>query len=130
MGTAHRDMEKEERLVAFCKGAPDVLLALCSQEMLGEEPRPLTAERRAEIVADNEDLAGEGLRTLGVAFRLLPADAVPGDVVDERVEQDLVFLGLIGMIDPTREEARNAAARARRAGLRLLIIPGDHPMTN
>src|SRR3546814_5456353 len=97
--------------------------------MVGEEPRPLTAERRAEIVADNEDLAGEGLRTLGVAFRLLPEDAVTGDVVDERVEQDLFFLGLIGMIDRPGEEARNAAARARRAGIRLMMITGDHPMT-
>src|SRR3546814_15249873 len=122
MGTAHRDMEKEERLVAFCKGAPDVLLALCSQEMVGEEPRPLTAERRAAIMADNEDLAGEGLRTLGVAFRLLPEDAVTDETVDERVEQDLVFLGLIGMIDPPSAEEKGAAAAARSAGPRLVRV--------
>lgn len=134
MSTIHSDAEKEKRLVAFTKGAPDVLLARCSQELVGEEARTLTAERREEILANNEDLAGEGLRTLGAAFRLLPKDA-PGDeapggkAFDERVEQDLVFLGLIGMIDPPRDEARNAVARAKGAGIRPMMITGDHPKT-
>ena len=59
----------------FTKGAPDVLLARCSHELVGEEARPLTDARRAEILATNEELAGEALRTLGVAFRSLPKDA-------------------------------------------------------
>ena len=129
MSTVHSDAEKQERLIAFTKGAPDVLLARCSQELKGEETRALTAERRAEILANNEDLAGEGLRTLGVAFRLLPKDAFEQEVVDERVEQDLVFLGLIGMIDPPRDEARDAVARATSAGIRPMMITGDHPKT-
>ena len=102
MSTIHTDAERQERLLAFTKGAPDVLLARCSQELVGEEIRPLTAERRAEIVQMNEELAGEALRTLGVAFRSLPKDALEAEEVDERVEHDLVFLGLIGMIDPPR----------------------------
>jgi Ca2+-transporting ATPase len=64
----------------------------------------------------NEALAGEALRTLGVAFRVLPAGALERDEVDERVEQDLVFAGLIGMIDPPREEAKQAVPARRRPG--------------
>ncbi|HET9489982.1 MAG TPA: cation-translocating P-type ATPase [Methylomirabilota bacterium] len=129
MSTIHTDARAAERLLAFTKGAPDVLLARCSRELFGETIRPLTAERRREIQATNEALAGEALRTLGVAFRSLPSDGFQRDEVDERVEQDLVFLGLIGMMDPPREEAREAVARARRAGIRPLMITGDHPKT-
>jgi len=85
--------------------------------------------RRAEILKVNEELAGEALRTLGVAFRALPAAAFEADEVDERVEQDLVFAGLIGMIDPPRAEAKEAVARAQAAGIRPIMITGDHPVT-
>ena len=128
MSTVHSDAESEGRLLAFTKGAPDVLLARCSRELVGGEARPLTEARRAEILAANEDLAGEALRTLGVAGRSLPKDAA-GDAFDEGIEQDLVFLGLIGMIDPPREEAKAAVARARGAGIRPIMITGDHPKT-
>jgi Ca2+-transporting ATPase len=77
----------------------------------------------------NEKLAGEALRTLGVAFRSLPKDALMHKEVDEGIEQDLVFLGLIGMIDPPREEAKQAVARAKSAGIRPMMITGDHPKT-
>ena len=129
MTTIHTDAERQERLLAFTKGAPDVLLARCSRELVGEETRPLSDERRAEILKGNEELAGEALRTLGVAFRSLPADALKVNEVDERVEQDLVFAGLIGMIDPPRTEARKAVARAKAAGIRPIMITGDHPIT-
>jgi Ca2+-transporting ATPase len=129
MTTIHTDAQRQERLLVFTKGAPDILLARCSQELVGEESRPLTPERRAEILRSNEALAGEALRTLGVAFRALPADAFEGDQVDERVERDLVFAGLIGMIDPPREEAKEAVARAKAAGIRPMMITGDHPKT-
>ena len=75
MSTVHSDAERQERLLAFTKGAPDVLLARCSHEFAGEEARPLTESRRSEILTANETLAGEALRTLGVAFRSLPKDA-------------------------------------------------------
>ncbi|WP_424139964.1 cation-translocating P-type ATPase [Roseomonas chloroacetimidivorans] len=129
MSTVHSDAERQERLLAFTKGAPDVLLERCTHELVGEETRPLTAERRAAIVKSNEELASEALRTLGVAFRSLPRKPDGQEVLDERVEQDLVFLGLIGMIDPPREEAKEAVARARSAGIRPIMITGDHPRT-
>jgi Ca2+-transporting ATPase len=129
MTTIHTDAQRQERLLVFTKGAPDILLARCSQELVGEESRPLTVERREEILQSNEALAGEALRTLGVALRSLPAAAFEADEVDERVEQDLVFAGLIGMIDPPREEAREAVARAKAAGIRPMMITGDHPVT-
>ena len=131
MSTVHRDTE-EERLIVFSKGAPDVLLARCTHELVGPEYRPLTPERRTEILRANEGLADGALRTLGVAAHWLPDSSVERDdrgTVDPRVEQDLVFAGLIGMIDPPRAEAKDAVARARSAGIRSLMITGDHPRT-
>ena len=129
MSTVHSDAEHQERLLAFTKGAPDVLLARCSHEFAGVEARPLTESRRSEILAANETLAGEALRTLGVAFRSLPKEATGPKAIDEGLEQDLVFLGLIGMIDPPRQEAKDAVARAKGAGIRPIMITGDHPKT-
>lgn len=127
MSTVHDDASKE-RLIVFTKGAPDVLLARCSHELVGEEARPLTEERCAEIKAINEGLAEEAYRTLGLAFRSLPPDALD-QPLDERIEQDLVFLGLVGMIDPPRPEVKEAVARAKGAGIRPIMITGDHPKT-
>ena len=129
MSTVHTDAARHERLLAFTKGAPDILLGRCSHELVGSEIRPLRVERRAGILKINEELAGDALRTLGVAFRSLPKDAFKSEEVDERIEQELVFLGLIGMIDPPRDEARTAVARARAAGIRPIMITGDHPKT-
>ena len=129
MSTVHSDAEHKERLLVFTKGAPDVLVARCSQERVGEGKRPLTAERRAQLLKVNEELAGQALRTLGVAARELPADALQNQEVDEDIEHELIFLGLIGMIDPPREEAKQAVARARSAGIRPMVITGDHPKT-
>jgi len=132
MSTLHRDAEQQERWVVFTKGAPDVLLSRCSFEVVGDDRRSLTPARRAEMVQVNERLAGDALRTLGVAVRWLPHDAIAlphhaGGL--DHLEQDLVFAGLIGMIDPPRAEAKQAVARARGAGIRPLMITGDHPRT-
>jgi P-type Ca2+ transporter type 2C len=131
MSTLHRDVDQQDRGIVFTKGAPDVLLARCISEIVGDDRRPLTAERRAQILKDNETLAGEALRTLGVAARWVTTDLLAefSDQPDDRVEQELVFAGLIGMIDPPRAEAREAVARAKRAGIRPLMITGDHPRT-
>ena len=128
MSTVHSDAERQGRLRAFTKGAPDVLLGRCTHELVGEEARPLTAERRAAILASNEELASQALRTLGVAFRSLPKETGKDDL-DDDIERELVFLGLIGMIDPPRDEARTAVAQARAAGIRPIMITGDHPRT-
>ncbi|HVG96915.1 MAG TPA: cation-translocating P-type ATPase [Chloroflexota bacterium] len=125
----------QTRTVLFSKGAPDVLLTRCTHELVGEESRPLTDDRRRAVRAANEALAGEALRTLGIAFRTLPevpaAGAGDGDGagVDGEVEHDLVFLGLVGMIDPPRAEVGDAVQRARGAGIRPIMITGDHPLT-
>jgi Ca2+-transporting ATPase len=129
MSTIHSDAERRERLLALTKGAPDILLARCSHELVGEEARPLTAARCTDILKNNEELAGQALRTLGVAFRSLPKDASRQNAFDESIEQNLVFLGLIGMIDPPRAEAKDAVARAKGAGIRPIMITGDHPGT-
>jgi Ca2+-transporting ATPase len=131
MSTVHRQPERGERGIVFTKGAPDVLLTRCSAELVGEEPRPLTEQRRAEILRANEALAGDALRSLGVAGRWLPQGSVPSGREGslEHVESELVFVALIGMIDPPRPEAREAVARARGAGIRPLMITGDHPRT-
>jgi Ca2+-transporting ATPase len=131
MSTVHQDAEQPDHGIVFTKGAPDVLLARCNREMVGGERRPLTAARRDEILQTNEALAGQALRTLGVAGRWLTSDTFAEHQAhpDERLERDLVFAGLIGMIDPPRPEAKDAVARATRAGIRALMITGDHPRT-
>ena len=129
MSTVHTDTQRQELLVVLTKGAPDVLLVRCSQELVGEETKLLTEERRAQILATNEELAGQALRTLGVARRLVPKGELDREDIDEEIEEELVFLGLIGMIDPPREEAKHAVARAKAAGIRPIMITGDHPKT-
>jgi P-type Ca2+ transporter type 2C len=131
MSTIHRDTEQEHAGIVFTKGAPDVLLGRCDFEVFGDGRRPLTPGRRTELLRINEALAGNALRTLGVAARWLDAADLAAHAAnpDERVEQGLVFAGLIGMIDPPRPEATDAVARAKRAGIRPLMITGDHPRT-
>jgi magnesium-transporting ATPase (P-type) len=96
---------------------------------VGEGDRPLDEARRAAILKVNEEMAGQALRTLASAYRSLPRESFDRDEVDESVEQDLIFAGIVGMIDPPRDEARDAVARARSAGIRPLMITGDHPRT-
>ncbi|HLT92095.1 MAG TPA: cation-translocating P-type ATPase [Woeseiaceae bacterium] len=129
MSTVHADEEQGGRLLAFSKGAPDVLLGLCSHELAGGQEVPLDDARRQEILAQNEALAREALRTLGVAYRELPEDALAEGDAGERMEKNLVFAGLVGMIDPPRPEAQEAVRLARTAGVRSLLVTGDHPST-
>ncbi|MBZ2195049.1 cation-translocating P-type ATPase [Occultella gossypii] len=109
------------------KGAPDVLLGLCNRVQVGEEVVELTAQRRAQALADVEDLSAAALRTLGVAYRRL--DEKDDDVLDESDERDLIYLGVVGIIDPPRPEAAVAVREAQRAGIRTIMITGDHPST-
>ncbi|ABC82947.1 cation-translocating P-type ATPase [Anaeromyxobacter dehalogenans] len=128
MSTAHTDAQDPGRTMVFSKGAPDVLLARCTEERVGAGTRPLTPARREELGRAVDALAAEALRTLGVAYRALGRDAA-AEAVTEELEQALVFLGVVGMIDPPRPEARDAVARAKRAGVRPVMITGDHPAT-
>ncbi|MBL0156184.1 MAG: cation-translocating P-type ATPase [Bryobacterales bacterium] len=131
MSTVHEDEAAAGGRILFTKGAPGILLERCTQELAGQAARPLTVERRAEILRNTETLAAEALRTLGVAFRSL-APGKAGESAPEsakELEHDLVFLGVIGMLDPPRPEARAAVERARAAGIRSVLITGDHPGT-
>jgi Ca2+-transporting ATPase len=130
MSTIHSNT-RESGITVFTKGAPDVLLTRCTAELVGEDRRSLTPERRREILDVNDELAAEALRTLGVAVATLPPGSVPATNRGtlDHVERDLVFAGLIGMIDPPRAEAKEAVAQAKAAGVRSLMITGDHPRT-
>ena len=113
--------------VLWSKGAPDVLLGNCTSVRVGDTIEPLTDDRREHILAEINDLAEQAFRTLGVAYRLLETD--PGEDVDASHETGLVYVGTVAMIDPPRTEAKAAIAEARRAGIRVLMITGDHPAT-
>jgi len=128
MSTAHADPEDADRVIVFAKGAPDILLARCTEEQAGGAARALTPGRREEILHTVDELGSAALRTLGVAYRTLARSAVAGEL-SEDVEQALVWLGVVGMIDPPRPEAAASVVEARRAGVRPIMITGDHPVT-
>ncbi len=126
MSTAHTDARHPENLVLFSKGAPDVLLGCCARVRVGAAEQPLDEKRRAAILVSIDALAGEALRLIGCAYRRL-ADAGAAALSDG-AETELVWLGLVGMIDPPRPEAIAAVAVAQRAGVRVVMITGDHPV--
>jgi Ca2+-transporting ATPase len=119
--------EVEGRRVAFVKGAPDVLLADCTRVEVDGAARPLTDEDRRQIMAANNDLTGEAMRVLAVAYRDLPDEVKTIDI--ETVEKDLAFVGLVAMIDPPREEVKAAIRECTTAGIRTVMITGDHKNT-
>lgn len=127
MSSIEADAEREGELALMAKGAPDVLLALCTRERIGVADEPLGNERRRRILDEVDRLAGEGMRTLGVAYRQLHVTGSPGP--GEGLESDLVFAGLVGMVDPPRPEVRAAIREAHEAGIRVVMITGDHPRT-
>jgi Ca2+-transporting ATPase len=115
-------------LRAFVNGAPDVLLQRCTSLYAGGGIRPLTDHARKQIEAENAAMAGQALRVLGSAYRDLDHSPPEGLTVD-KVERELVFVGLTGMYDPPRQEARSAVAKCVSAGIRVVMITGDHPHT-
>lgn len=114
-------------LVAFTKGGPDVLLELCSRYYENGEVKALTDEVKQRLLDVNQGMAADALRVLGVAYRLW--DAMPGELTPEVVETDLVFVGFLGMIDPPRPEAKTAVLEAKTAGIRPMMVTGDHKAT-
>ncbi len=120
----HKDWD-----VIIVKGAPDVVLRLCSEYLaMDDKPAKMDDAARARILAANDTMTKDALRVLGVAYRI-EKDVPDGEIAPEDVEHDLVFAGLIGMIDPAREEVKTALALARKAGIRTVMITGDFPNT-
>ncbi|WP_022886127.1 cation-translocating P-type ATPase, partial [Glaciibacter superstes] len=127
MSTLHQ--EKTDRsLLLFSKGAPDVLLSSCTLLQVGEKTVPLTERLRQQAIDEVEALSAEAFRTLGVAYRVQNTADSSADV-DESLEHDLVYAGVVGIIDPPRAEAAEAISEAHRAGIRVIMITGDHPAT-
>jgi len=115
--------------VVAVKGAPDVVLKLCTQyQTMDDKAAPLTDEMRKSILAANDAMTRDALRVLGVAYRL-EKDVPDTDLTPEMVEHELVFVGLIGMIDPPRAEVKPALMKALAAGIRTVMITGDFPNT-
>ncbi len=125
MSTVHRDDAGAVFLLS--KGAPDILLAHCTRVQQGSDAVPLTDSRRAAALADVETLSAAAFRTLGVAYR----EAQSGSLakVDATEERDLVYVGVVGIADPPRLEAAEAIREAHAAGIRVVMITGDHPAT-
>ena len=123
MTTAHRLPEGGFRLIA--KGAPDVLIARCTQLLHGGEIRPLTGAMKAKLLSDNSCLAERALRVLAVAYR--DVSALPSD--DRESESQLIFCGLIAMEDPPRPGVKEAVTQCKRAGILPVMITGDHAAT-
>jgi len=113
--------------VAFTKGAVDQLLDICDRVWNDGRIEPLDAEWRERIEDANDGLAQEGMRVLGVAMRQL--DEVPEQADEDELETREIFVGLTGMIDPPRPEVREAVAKCRTAGIRPVMVTGDHPLT-
>nr|MDQ2694861.1 cation-translocating P-type ATPase [Pseudomonadota bacterium] len=126
MATFHRDADA---VLLYVKGAPDVLLAHASHGWREDRAVPLDAAARTAIAAANETLAGRALRVLAVAVRVLPAQGFDAGGDLSGYIDNLTFLGLAGIIDPPRAEAREAIALCRRAGIDVKMITGDHQRT-
>ena len=115
------------KFVQYTKGGPDVILARCTHYWENGEAKPMTEEKRAEIMAANKAMADKALRVLAAAKRDWAEK--PADNTAEYLEQELVFLGLTGMIDPVRPEVKAAIEECRNAGIRPVMITGDHKDT-
>jgi len=121
MSTLH---QTEEGFLQHTKGAPDEVLRRCAWMEKDGETVPMTEELRKEILAQNKAMADKALRVLAGAYRVW--ERLPEDISPENLEQDLCFVGLAGMIDPVRPEVRDAIAQCRKAGIRPIMITGDH----
>jgi Ca2+-transporting ATPase len=124
MTTIHRT--EDEKIRAVVKGAPEVVLERCSYFLNGDQIAPLDDTERERILKANEEMANDALRVLGISYREL---SETDGYNEDRVEQDLVFLGLVGMMDPPREEAIDAVKVCREVQIKPIMITGDHKLT-
>jgi len=125
MTTVHRTSQNE--VVAYVKGAPETILERCTHILENGKEVKLTQAKSNKVLQANEQLAGNALRVLAMAYKRLPSSAE--NYEDEKIEKDLVFAGLQGMIDPPREEAIKANKTCQKAGIKTVMITGDHKLT-
>ncbi|MFC1506775.1 cation-translocating P-type ATPase [Thermoproteota archaeon] len=125
MSTVHQS--KEGKKLVFTKGAPEVILERCSSIHENGTPQRLLLDKKRQIYEINEKMAAQALRVLAVAYKEIPDST--NDLDEKTLESDLIFLGLIGMIDPPRTEAKIAVERAKQVGIKPIMITGDHKLT-
>lgn len=125
MSTVH--MKSDERVIQFTKGAPDEVLKCCSYALMNGKEELLTDEIKAEILKENKSMADKALRVLCAAYRRW--DKIPDNYTPDNLEKDLCYIGLSGMIDPIRTEAAAAIVECKDAGIRPVMITGDHKDT-
>ncbi len=126
MTTVHRT--PDQKLVAYVKGAPEIVLERCDRIARNAQVKNLTSAERKTLLEINEKMASDALRILGIAYKELPNES-PEKIEDDSVENGLTFLGLTGMIDPPRAEAKEANLRCQQAGIKTVMITGDHKLT-
>nr|WP_300003364.1 calcium-translocating P-type ATPase, SERCA-type [Tissierella sp.] len=126
MTTFHEDFIPE-KVVSFTKGAPDIIIGKCSHISIKGRPVPFDDELRAKTLAMNSKFAKDALRVLAFAYKEYPA--LPMDIDKNQVESEMVFVGLVGMIDPARPEAKEAIAKCKEAGIQTIMITGDYKET-
>jgi magnesium-transporting ATPase (P-type) len=119
--------QKEDKKVAYIKGAPKKIISLSAYISQNGEIRPFLDEEKEKIVKKHDELASQGLRILAMAYRNLPNDF--NDYRPETVEKDMVFLGMTAMQDPPRPEVQDAVEQCHRAGIRIIMITGDYGLT-
>jgi Ca2+-transporting ATPase len=125
MSTVHQS--KEGKKLVFTKGAPEIILERCSSIHENGTPQRLSLDKKRQIHEINEKMAAQALRVLAVAYKEIPDST--NDFDEKTLESDLIFLGLIGMIDPPRPEAKIAVKRAKQVGIKIIMITGDHKLT-
>jgi Ca2+-transporting ATPase len=117
-------VDKNGKVVQYTKGAPDEVLKVCTRALIDGKVVALTEDIRAGILAENKAMADEALRVLAGAYK--EYDKLPSDTAAEKIENDLIYVGLVGMIDPVRPEVKDAIELCRQAGIRPIMITGDH----
>lgn len=117
----------EGKLVAFTKGAPESMLSRCTKALLHGEAIPMNSDQRASILSQSRAFAEQAYRVLAVAMRDVAHQ--PEHIEVETIENDLTYLGLVAMMDPPHREVPEAVATCRRAGVRVIMVTGDHPLT-
>ena len=115
------------KLVSLTKGAPDIVISKCSSIYINGEKVPLTQQLKKEVLDVNSTFSRSALRVLALAFK--EYDQLPDIISSENIEDDMIFVGLVGMIDPPREEAKEAIKRCKEAGIQTIMITGDYKET-